>query len=69
MPFYFVNKHAQDNGDHEVHESNCLWLPEEKNRQGLGYFSNCHEAVKKAKKEYYSQSNGCKYCCPDCHTG
>ncbi|MEA2016622.1 MAG: hypothetical protein U9O59_08005 [Actinomycetota bacterium] len=68
MPDYYVNKQEQENGDHEVHEYNCSWLPKEENRKYLGYFSDCHDAVRKAK-ERYSQSNGCKYCCPACHTG
>jgi hypothetical protein len=65
---YYVNKNAQANGDHEVHTSNCSWLPEPQNRQYLGDFYSCQQAVAEAKK-YYWQSNGCKYCCPECHTG
>jgi len=68
MTLYYVNKQVQDNGDHEVHESTCSWLPKEENRQYLGFFTNCHDAVREAKK-YYGQSNGCKHCCPECHTG
>lgn len=49
MAKYYVNKDAQDNGDHEVHHSNCSWLPDIKNRIDLGECTNCHEAVKKAK--------------------
>lgn len=67
MALYYVNKNAQDNGDHEVHTAECNWLPEEKNRLYLGSFTNCHDAVKEAKK-HYSQSNGCYYCSLACHT-
>jgi hypothetical protein len=67
MPSYYVNKNAQPNGDHEVHESSCTVLPDEKNRQYLGYFSDCVDAVKEAKK-IYPKSDGCKYCSPKCHT-
>ena len=67
MPQYYVNKQAQSNGDHEVHKSDCSYLPNEGNRQYLGSFENCQDAVKEAKK-YYSQSNGCYYCSYACHT-
>ena len=67
MDKYYVNKNAQDNGDHEVHKSGCSWMPDADNRKYLGEFSNCQGAVKKAK-EYYKQSNGCYYCANDCHT-
>lgn len=65
--YYYVNKNQQANGDHEVHELNCRYLPDLENRIYLGDFSNCKDAVRKAK-EYYSQSNGCYYCSYECHT-
>ena len=64
---YYVNKNAQDNGDHEVHTSSCAWLPKEENRLYLGTFNNCQDAVTKAKKTYY-KSDGCKHCSEACHT-
>ncbi|MBM3703081.1 MAG: hypothetical protein FJW63_08885 [Actinobacteria bacterium] len=67
MTLYYVNKQAQDNRDHEVHRSDCYYLPSEENRQYLGLFTNCHDAVREAKK-YYNQSNGCKFCSIECHT-
>ena len=68
MAKYYVNKNAQNNGDHEVHkETGCNYLPEAQNRQYLGEFSNCQDAVKEARKTY-PQSNGCYYCSPECHT-
>ncbi len=67
MDYYYVNKNAQATGEHEVHKSSCSYLPSESNRIGLGYYATCAEAVKKAK-EYYSNVDGCYYCCPTCHT-
>lgn len=64
---YYVNKNAQDNGDHEVHTQSCSWLPKVENRLYLGEFDNCTEAVKKAKN-HYEQVNGCYYCSKTCHT-
>ncbi|MBC2776450.1 hypothetical protein [Parasphingopyxis marina] len=70
MPYFYVNANAQANGDHEVHQkdADCGHEPEPKNREGLGWHANCHGAVAEAKKRYL-QSNGCYYCCNDCHTG
>ncbi|MFT9496788.1 hypothetical protein [Anaerosolibacter sp.] len=65
---YYVNKNKQANGDYEVHTEDCSWIPGAINRQHLGYFNNCKDAVKKAKDLGYSQSNGCYYCSKECHT-
>jgi len=67
MVDYYVNRQAQNNGDHEVHKSDCSYLPAAENRKYLGSFSNCHDAVRAAKKTY-PQSNGCYYCSNECHT-
>ena len=67
MPRYYVNKNAQSNGDHEVHRQDCSFLPDEENRIYLGDFTNCRDAVRKAR-EYYRQVDGCYYCSPACHT-
>jgi len=64
---YYVNKNAQENGDHEVHNSSCSYLPDTQNLIYLGNFSNCADAVKEARN-IFSQSNGCFYCSRDCHT-
>lgn len=67
MEAYYVNRQAQYNGDHEVHKSTCSYMPSSSNALYLGMFSNCHDAVKEAKK-HYAKSNGCKFCCLPCHT-
>ncbi|HEU4576399.1 MAG TPA: hypothetical protein VFS36_15460 [Chitinophagaceae bacterium] len=64
---YYVSKIREANGDHEVHESTCDWLPIPENRIFLGEFTSCREAVTAAKK-YYTQVNGCYYCSNECHT-
>lgn len=64
MKNYYVNNNAQSNGDHEVHESGCRYMPSDK--KSLGQFSSCSGAVTEAKKTY-SKSDGCATCCPDCH--
>lgn len=67
MAKYYVNKNAQDNGDHEVHKLGCYWLPKPENRTYLGDFTNCKDAVREAKK-HYNKVNGCYHCSRACHT-
>ena len=67
MAVYYVNKNAQTNGDHEVHKSDCIYVPAPENRLYLGDFPTCHGAVQKAK-EVYPKADGCKHCSPACHT-
>jgi len=66
MSMYYVNKNAQPNGDHEVHKEPCFWLPAPENRDYLGIFNSCRDAVNAARKDYTSV-DGCVHCCPDCH--
>ncbi|KAA6320703.1 hypothetical protein EZS27_029556 [termite gut metagenome] len=66
MDMYYVNENAQPTGEHEVHKSGCAYIPNINNRRYLGQFSNCADAVREAKR-YYSQVDGCYYCCPACH--
>lgn len=67
MSNYYVNKNVQANGDHEVHQGDCSFLPDRDNRIYLGDFSYCNSAVTEAKK-YFRQVNGCYYCASPCHT-
>lgn len=64
---YYVNANAQSNGDHEVHREGCSWITLLSNMKYLGDYPSCQPAVKRAK-EIYSKADGCKYCCPQCHT-
>lgn len=66
MPIYHVNKNAQPSGEHEVHVNGCSHQPSYSNQTDLGYHSDCKAAVDKAKT-LYSNSDGCAYCCPECH--
>jgi hypothetical protein len=50
MKNYYVNKNAQSNGDHEVHNESCAYLPSIHNRTYLGAYSSCKPAVDEAKK-------------------
>ena len=63
---YYVNKNAQYSGEHEIHTSDCAFLPSVENRIFLGYFNNSSEALKVAK-QYFNNVDGCFYCCPKSH--
>lgn len=74
MPNYCINKNAQPNGDHEVHDTTpgrCNHLPDLQNQIDVGFHLRCHEAVAAAKKrwpEHNATINGCYYCSNECHT-
>ena len=63
---FYVNKQAQPNGDHEVHRETCYRLPSASNRIYLGDYASSESALREARK-YYSQADGCYYCCPEIH--
>jgi len=65
---YYVNKQAQENGDHEVHVPRCTYLPEGDNGLYLGAFISCDEAIQ-AARQHFEKVNGCHWCCSTCHTG
>ncbi len=67
MARYYVNDRAQANGDHEVHQQSCSYLPAAENRTYLGDFGDCREAVREARRRH-PQSNGCYWCADACHT-
>ena len=68
MANYYVNRTAQPNGDHEVHDDGCYWLSIAVSKTYLGYYGSCDGAVAEAKKTY-ATANGCATCCTKCHTG
>ena len=55
MPHYFINNHAQPNGDHEVHAVGCRQMPADK--RYLGNFDTLPEAMMEARKEFWQSSN------------
>lgn len=68
MPCFVVNKNAQPNGDHEVHEEGCRYMPDIDNQMPLGSHASCESAVEKAKGRYPT-ADGCAHCCPKCNRG
>lgn len=63
---YYINKNAQLTGEHEIHKSTCNHLPNKSHMQYLGDFQDDFSALQEAKR-YYSNVDGCAYCCPLIH--
>ncbi|CDF60954.1 conserved hypothetical protein [Xanthomonas citri pv. fuscans] len=71
MPNFIVNKNAQANGDHEVHNTTtgCAFMPQLANQINLGFHASCHQAVVYARSNWpQNRINGCYYCANACHT-
>lgn len=71
MAWFIINKNAQSNGDHEIHNATtgCTYMPAAENQIDLGNHLTCHNAVAEAKRRWpTSKINGCYYCCNACHT-
>jgi hypothetical protein len=66
MALYYVNMNSQPNRDHEVHTTDCSFMPDSDNRIYLGDFASCQPAIAKAR-QYFAQSNGCYFCARQCH--
>lgn len=69
MPNFYLNSNAQWNGDHEVHQDPCAYMPAPQNQIPLGFHMHCAGAVVTAQFKFpQAKINGCAFCCPDCHT-
>lgn len=62
MSHYFINNHASDEGNHEVHALGCRRMPTDK--AYLGNFENVNEALIEARKDFWQSS-----CCESCAAG
>ncbi|MGM0545424.1 MAG: hypothetical protein ACQEST_01775 [Bacteroidota bacterium] len=58
MTTYYIKKH----GVHEIHKTDCVWLPIRKGMVKLGDFDTDEEALQKAKT-LYVDLNPCATCC------
>ena len=67
MSSYYVNRDDSQNPhkNHEVHKEGCRYMPFSKIY--LGEFSDAVPAVAKARRDYYSDADGCATCCPEAH--
>ena len=69
---YYLNLNADKNGNHEVHDKDCYYLSLTTEKEYLGYFDNCQDAIREAKAKhpsYLYKVDGCYYCSKSCHRG
>ncbi len=70
MARYYINRNAQEDGYHEVHNgsTDCPHPPLHENRVNIGYYDTCSEAIKAARDANPTLLvDGCYYCTL-CHT-
>lgn len=68
MKKYYINKTADNNGNNEVHTSDCFWLKRASQTEYLGQFQNANDAVSYAKRIGYPYADGCRICSYEAHT-
>ena len=67
---YFVNLNPNTRGGihHEIHRSDCQYLPAYRNRRSLGFHLAFDTTIEIAKKAVNADVDGCYYCCNENHT-
>lgn len=58
---YYVNSFPNSEGEYDVHEEGCEYIPDFLSRKFLNYLPSAKSAINKAKKTY-PKSNACKNC-------
>lgn len=61
MKFFYLSSLPNDLGNYEIHEKECVSIPDAIDRDYLGPFNNGAEALRKA-----TQINGKAVCCSEC---
>jgi hypothetical protein len=61
MELFYVSCYPGKKGFHELHKSNCDFLPNMINRKFLGHFKHIHKAIKVAQKTYQNTIT-CSHC-------
>ena len=70
LEHYYYNLNTDLKGNHEVHRADCSYLPLPQNREYIGLFNSCRDAILKAKfKTGKENFDGCYWCARECHTG
>lgn len=63
MKHYYFNNYVGAHGRHEIHAEDCPFLPYLYGRTYIGDFSNCNDALQRAKALHPEKSF---VCCPLC---
>ena len=59
---FYINRVAQDTGEHEIHKGNCACLPSIKNREYLAKDCTYYYAEQQAKYKGYYNVDACRWC-------
>lgn len=65
MKVYYLDTQKTIFGENEVHEEGCYRLPKKEKKKYIGKFSNCHTAVKRARKQF-EDAVECYFCIGQC---
>lgn len=66
MRNYYVSKRTEPDGSHDVHHSQCIFMPHATNEViYLGKFEDCTGALV-ASKAHYQETQGCFFCSYEC---
>ncbi|QSH40907.1 hypothetical protein P0136_10780 [Lentisphaerota bacterium ZTH] len=65
---YYVKLVSYDTWGHEMHAENCDCLANKQKAEHVGVFTHSREAIVEARMRY-TNTHGCKECCPDCSPG
>lgn len=66
MRKFFVSKITDSRVElHEVHDKDCIWLPEAHDLIDLGQYESCKSALLKAR-ELFPEAVCCQTCCMYC---
>ncbi|MDK2946407.1 hypothetical protein [Geotoga petraea] len=64
MKHYFVTTHANENGEHVIHEDECSIFPKMNTLEDLGYFYGYNDAFRDAKRKHKKwRLVACSECC------
>lgn len=69
MPYYWYNDKIDSHGNHEVHRSNCKYMPNLHNASYIGEFTYDFQAMQNARKLSWKKFDGCFFCMPTEHHG
>lgn len=64
MKHYYVTTHANENGEHVIHEDTCPVFPDIDTLEELGYFYGNNDAQRDAKRKHKKwRFSICTECC------
>ncbi|MEP1086918.1 hypothetical protein [Algoriphagus sp.] len=62
MKFFYLSSNPNESGQHEVHDRDCVLIPDSYDRDYLGPYNTGNEALRKAQT-MKTEVGLCKHCC------